>query len=131
MKTAKRLFRLIVALLLVIGWALAASALHVAWTGQKIVVIPKDHVGLRDTYANTSAWTADDVAAHPALSKRLIATGNGDALAAAFKATTPDDLAAQVTEAIEKGPAPTTQPTPGITEKVHDAVEHVKASVGH
>ena len=130
-KTAKNLFRMIVTLLLVVGWGLAASALHVAWTGQKVVIIPKDHVGFRDTYVNTSGWTADDVAAHPALCKRLLATGNGDALATAFTATTPDDLAAQVTEAINKGPAPATQPTAGITTKVHDTVEHVKASVGH
>ena len=130
-KTVKNLFRLIVTLLLVIGWGLAASALHVAWTGHKVVVIPKEHVGVRDTYVNTSNWTADDVAAHPLVSKRLLATGNGDALAAAFTTNSADELAAKVTEAIDKGPAPTTQPTPGITDKVHDAVEQVKASVGH
>jgi len=134
-KTIRTIFRLTVLLLLLVGWGLAASALHVVWSGHKLVIIPKDHVGIHDTYANTSAWTPGDVAAHPALSQRLLATGNQDALAGAFKADSPDDLTSQIKDAIAKGPASSTQPAGTIAEKVQDrvqqAVHHVQASVGH
>ena len=130
-KTIRSIFRLAVTLLLVGGWALAGSALYVVWSGHKLVVIPKDHIGFHDTYANTSAWSADDIAAHPSLCSRLVATGHSDALAGAFKDATGDELTAKISDAIAKGPA-TTQPTaPSITDRVQQAVHRVSASVGH
>ena len=58
MKKMRNTFRLFVTLLLLGGWALAASALHVVWTGNKAVVIPKNRIGVRETYVNTVAWSA-------------------------------------------------------------------------
>jgi hypothetical protein len=117
----KKMFFLIVTLLLIAGWSLAATALHVVWTGDRPVVIPKDRLGLRDTYVNTSAWTADDVAAHPAVVKRLVATGKADVLAPAFKPAAGDELVTQINDAIARGP--TTQPAPSAAEKALDKVE--------
>jgi|SRR4051812_41386124 len=114
----KAMFRLIVTLLLFAGWGLAASALHVIWTGDKPVVIPKDRLGVRDTVVCTKEWTANDVASHPIVVKRLIATGKADVLAHAFKSSGEQDLIAQIEDALAKGPAvpavtPTTKPVDG------------------
>src|SRR5438552_12793088 len=95
MKKLRNTCRLFVTLILLGGWALAASALHVVWTGNKAIVIPKNRIGVRETYVNTSTWSADDVTNHPALVKRLVATGHTDAVAAAFKTSDAADLATQ------------------------------------
>jgi hypothetical protein len=117
MKKIKATFRLIVTLLLVGGWALAASALHVVWTGdpKKPVIVPKDRIGAAETYVNVQHWTANDVAAHPIIVGRLIETGHADVLAHAFKdesgqAVTGDALVAAIEDAVKRGP--TTQPAP-------------------
>jgi hypothetical protein len=129
----KSIFRLIVALLLFGGWGLAASALHVVWTGDKPVVIPKDHLGVTDTYVNTKAWTADDVARHPIVVKRLLASGKADVLAHAFKATDQQDLVNQIEDALAKGPStPTTKPADAVISKIESKAESIKsASVAH
>jgi hypothetical protein len=133
MKTIKGTFRLIVTLLLLGGWALAASAVHVVRTGDSPLIIPKDRLGMRDTYVNVAAWSADDVASHPLVSRRLIATGNVDVLAHAFKATSFDDLKAQINEAIVRGPTTAPAPTAAdkVVETVDKALEQAKAATGH
>ena len=123
MKKVKTLFRLTVLGLLVGGWALGASALHVVWNGDKLAVVTKDRLAVRDTYANVSNWTADDVAAHPALAKRLIATERAHLLAKSFNSSGGTELVAQIQEAITRGP--TTQPTPTVNDKVAEKVEEV------
>lgn len=129
----KKAFRLIVTVLLLAGWGLAASALHVVWTGEAPVVIPKDHLGVRDTYVNVTAWTADDVAGHPLVVKRLVSTGHADVLAKAFTASGKEDLVAQINEALERGP--TSKPAPSMIEKVAESVEgtveQAKAGIKH
>ena len=141
MKKVKNGFRLLVTVLLLGGWLLAASALHVVWTGNKAIIIPKNRIGVRETYVNTVAWSADDVANHPTLAKRLVDTGHSDAVAAAFKDVGSADLPAKINEAISRGP--TTKPADVIgdkvdqiaqkadqaVQKVGDAVEHAKQSV--
>jgi hypothetical protein len=122
----KNAFRLIVVLLLVGGWSLAASALHVVWTGSSVIVIPKNRIGVRDTYVNVSNWTADDVTNHPLVAKRLVATGKADVLAGAFKAHNSDDLIQQINEAASR--APTSQSAPTIIEKA-EALAHQATQV--
>ena len=127
MKKIKWLFRLMVVALLIGGWAVAASALHIVWSGEKLRVMSKDRLGVRDTYVYTAHWTADDVAAHPIVVKRLIATGKADVLAKNFESKTGDELVAKIEEAIARGP--TTQPTPSVNDRVADGVEQAAAKV--
>ena len=127
MKKVKTLWRLSVLGLLLAGWAIAASAMHIVWSGEKLSLMTKDHLGVRDTYANTSAWTANDVAAHPIVVKRLIATGKADALSKAFDSKTGDELVKQIQDTIARGP--TTQPTPTVNDQVADKVEQAAAKV--
>jgi hypothetical protein len=134
MKKVKNVFRLFVLVMLLGGWALAASALHVVWTGNKVVIIPKNRIGVRETYVNTVAWSADDVANHPDLAKRLIATGHSEVIAAAFKDVSATDLPAKIDEALNRGP--TTKPADVIGDKIDkvvqkasDAVQQAKSTV--
>src|SRR3954468_12343160 len=124
----KKVIRLFVALLLVGGWSLAASALHVIYTGSSVIVIPKNRLGVSDTYVNVSNWTADDVTNHPLVAQRLVATGKADVLAVAFKAKSSEDLIDQIHEATMR--APTSQPSPTMIEKAqalaHQAIQVVQ-----
>jgi hypothetical protein len=127
MKKLKFLFRLSVLVLFIAGWAVAASALHIVWNGDKLAVVGKDRLGVRDTFVNSATWSADDVAAHPMLAKRLIATGKADLLNKSFESKTGDELVKQIEEAIARGP--TTQPTPTVNDQVADKVEQAAAKV--
>src|SRR5436853_47373 len=52
----KTLFRFIVLVLLVAGWGLAALSLHVVRAaGDRIVLIPKQKLGVTDTYGDARA----------------------------------------------------------------------------
>jgi hypothetical protein len=78
----KSVLRLIVLLLLVVGWGLAALSLHVVVTPDQIPVtlVTKDQFGLIDTYVDTRAWTMDDVGQHPALVQKLLRSERADVL---------------------------------------------------
>ena len=101
----KKLFRLIVLVLFLGGWSLAALALHVVRDGSRIVVIPKQRLDYHEIYVDTSKWTLDDVAKHPSVVRRLIQTGKVDVLQ---HVAPPDELQ----KVIDRGPQvkPTTQP---------------------
>jgi hypothetical protein len=75
----KSFFRLVFLVLLLAGWGLAALSMHVVRAqGDKIVLIPKDRLSLQDTYVDARNWTAQDVANHPALIKRILQSGKAD-----------------------------------------------------
>lgn len=77
MKTA---FRLLFCGLLLLGWGLAALSLHVVRTPTAIGLIPKDRLGITDTFVDTRSWTLKDAADHPAVISRILATGQSDLL---------------------------------------------------
>jgi hypothetical protein len=116
----KKLFRLIVTLLLIGGWSLAAGALHVVNTGSAVIVLPKDRLGLRDTYVNINGWTVDDVSNHPLIASRLLSTGKVETLAPIYQKTG-DELVKEVQDTIAKGP--TSQPSPTIIEKAKEVAQ--------
>src|SRR5438067_569494 len=126
MKTIKRLFRLGVTLLLFLGWGLAASAMHIIWTGNSPIVLPKEQLGVRDTYVNLNKWTIVDVQNHPAVVKRLLETNRAETLARLYKSTSHDDLVSQIEGTIARGP--TTKPV-DLFEKAHTVVEQARAVV--
>jgi len=71
----KSLFRLVFCALLLAGWGLAGLSLHVIRTPTAIGLIPKSRLGVTDTYVDTRQWKMSDVAAHPALVKRVLDSG--------------------------------------------------------
>jgi len=124
----KAMFRLIVTLLLLIGWGLAAGALHVVWTGNAVVLVPKQRFGGTDTYVDASKWTKDDVSNHPVVVKRLVATDNADSLAHIFKAKNEDDLIDEISGCLKRGPM---KPKTDLLAKAQDTARKAKNAVRH
>ena len=75
------MLRFFFCVLLFAGWGLAALSLHVVRTDGGVAVVPKDSIGLADTWADVRGWSVDDLPAHQGLVVRLINTGKFEALA--------------------------------------------------
>src|SRR5260221_9706223 len=101
----KSAIRLVVTLLLFGGWALAASAVYVIRSPEHLVIVPKDRLGIADTFVDARNWTLGDAAGHPDLVNRLIATHQADVLGHVVKSANYDDLARQLTDAAKAGAA--------------------------
>lgn len=69
-----RTLKTLITLVLLAGWGLAGSAVHIVrWPGAEtwIGIIPKDRLGFEDTYVDVRDWTVSDLQAHPKLLQRL------------------------------------------------------------
>src|ERR1700753_3784939 len=100
----KSIFRLIVLVLLLAGWAMAALAIHVVrGTNNRIVVIPKQTLGYHDCYVDTRSWSLDDVSNHPTVVNALIAHGKADVLQNVAPTDGEDALVADLKAAVAKG----------------------------
>ena len=110
----KKLFRLIVLVLLLGGWTVAALSLHVIRGQGRVVVVPKKSLDYHDIYVDTTKWTLDDVARHPSVVNRLIQNGKADLLQHIAPQSTGDALTVELQDAIKRGPqvktVPATQP---------------------
>ena len=87
----KRLAKLVVFLVMIGGWPLALSAIHVVRTPGQLPVVgsmvpnlgnvqifTKEKLGFRQTFADTRKWTPDDVINRSELVARMTAVGLGD-----------------------------------------------------
>ena len=92
----KQMFRAVVLLLLVGGWALASSAIHVVRTPSNIAIVTKDRPGFHDTWVDTRKWTIADDQAHPAVVARLVHLGRPDLLRHTLPANVADAEAALI-----------------------------------
>jgi len=100
----KTLFRSVFLVLFLAGWGLAALSLHVVRAqGDKIVLIPKDRVGVQDTYVDARTWTAQDVADHPALVKRILQSGKANVFS--YVSGDHGDITSVMEEALRAGPS--------------------------
>lgn len=103
MKTA---FRLLVLMLLLVGWSLAGLALHVVYApGEpgRLAIVPKDRLGIDDTWCDTRQWTAADLPKHAAVVQRLIETGKADILAHVVGGEKGDSLLKELQESVADG----------------------------
>ncbi len=101
----KTFIRIVVLLLLVGGWGLAASSLHLVRTQKdRVLLIPKQRLSLSETYVDARNWTLADVANHPAVVQRIIESGKAGEFAFIVGADH-GDVAAVLAGAIEAGPA--------------------------
>src|SRR3954462_12601637 len=86
----KKIFKLLVVLILLAGWGLASRTLYLVrapgklfgiprteWAG-RFALITKDCMAWRDTYADTSHWTPTDLATHAAVVQRIKESGRKD-----------------------------------------------------
>ena len=91
----KWIVRTVLIVLFLAGWALALLAVHVVVVphgeasadastegevGWRVVVVPKNRLGVSDTYVDTRGWTDADVREHEALVARIVEAGKGDRL---------------------------------------------------
>ncbi len=111
----KRMFKLFVVLTVMAGWPLALSAIHVVRTpGQlpmvgsslpdwgTVHVFTKESLGFKQTFADTRAWTLEDIANRPQLVSRMIARGMTTEIA---PAGSPEDIALALKGEIKPKPA--------------------------
>jgi hypothetical protein len=121
----KTLFRLIVFVLLVAGWGLAALSLHVVRAqGDRIVLIPKQRLNLIDTYVDARTWTLSNVADHEQLVERIIQSGKADSFAYVVE-DPKGDVERQLQDALKSAPHDEDHPTKQIANTVR---KHVKAA---
>jgi hypothetical protein len=120
----KIIFRLIVLVLLLLGWGIAASALHIVRTPNTLTVIPKDRLHHRDTYADTRNWTLDDVPNHAPLVRRLLAAGKANALAHLADPDSKFPVEQQIEKALESVPQP-----PTTAHSFHLNPQHLETAV--
>jgi len=99
----KTLFRLVVVVLLLIGWSLALAAVHVVRGPDALTIIPKHRLGLGETYVDTRAWTIEDVSRHPAVVGRLLELDKAEVLSHIGGVGNPARLQAELQAAVEKG----------------------------
>jgi hypothetical protein len=100
----KSLFRLVQLSLLLSGWGLAALSLHVVRTPDKIGLIPKERLGITDTYVDARTWTLSDLSSHSALIQRVLEADKAD-LFRYLADPAKGDVAGQLSGAIQQAPA--------------------------
>ena len=127
----KSLFRLLVFLLLVTGWGLAASALHVVRTptaSREFIIVPKNRIGIEDTYVDTRAWTLDDVPHHKSMVGRIIQTEKHMALAHVAGETEPAEVQQRLADALMRAPQPAVEATTTPVKKKTEPASEAKSS---
>ncbi len=103
----KQMIRAVTLVLLVGGWSLAGSAVHVVRTPGNLAVVPKDRLSFHDTYLDTRKWTLADDQAHPAVVARLVHLGRSDLLAHTLPNSTDAQATLDAIAAQQPAPAPT------------------------
>ena len=110
----KSIIRFLSVLLILAGWGLASLALHVVRTPDpsnaqqsKLVVIPKNQLGLDDTYVDARRWTMSDVRDHGMLMLRVLQTSKADEFKFLADPKSKDDIATQLTDALSDPKAAT------------------------
>lgn len=112
----KNFFRVIVTLLLLGGWTMAALALHVVrYTrvdgGERWLIVPKSRLAISQTYVDVRGWGGADVSANPTLVRRLIAAEKSEALASIVPESERGSLVQTLESWLAHPPAPpATQP---------------------
>lgn len=98
----KTIFRLAVLVLLLSGWALAASAIYVIRTPTTITVVSRDRLGCpwEDVFVDTRAWTMQDVGRHRQIVRRLIALDRASLLANVADPDSKATVEAQLRDAV-------------------------------
>jgi hypothetical protein len=133
----KTIFRLLVFVLLVAGWGLAALSVHVVRTPEQVPVtlVTKERLGIRDTYVDTTKWTLDDVSKHPGVVEQLVRSGKVESIKHVAKQEA-GDLISQITDALQRAPrdvgdSSATQPVSTATTKMSSGKQQTASRQRH
>lgn len=99
----KNFVRMVYLTLLVSGWSLAALSLHVVRTPDRIGLIPKERLGVTDTYVDARKWTLSDLPAHADLIRRVLDANKAE-LFSYLADPNRGDVADQLSNAIQQAP---------------------------
>ncbi len=94
----KWIVRTVLVVLFLVGWGVGLLAVHVvvvphgepsadgeqSW---RVVLVPKNRLGVSDTYVDTRHWTEADVREHEALVARIVEAGKADRLSHVIERT--------------------------------------------
>jgi hypothetical protein len=118
----KKIFKLLVLVILLGGWVMASRSLylvrapgkfagipHTEWAG-RFALITKDCMGWRDTYADTSHWTPTDLTNHAFLVQRIKESGRKDLISHVTEEGLASAAKTNVTPDAAVTPAPTAVP---------------------
>ena len=113
----KSIIRLIVLVLMLSGWAVAALSLYVVRVPDpdnpkqsKLIVVPKNELGINDTYLDARAWKMQEAASHRLLILRIIYAGKADEMKFLGDPSSKKDMETQLYDALSAAPdAPTTK----------------------
>jgi hypothetical protein len=113
----KLIFRLTSLCVLLSGWGMAALSLHVVRTPDRIGLIPKQRLGITDTYVDARKWTMSDLPSHAELVQRVLQANKAELFG---YLTDPHrgDAADQLNAAIRG--APTQDQTNSVLDKFGD-----------
>jgi hypothetical protein len=112
----KSIFRFVCVLLTIGGWGLAALCLHVVRTPDpdnpqqsKLVMIPKNRLGVSDTYVDAREWKMADVSEHGTLIRRVLDADKADEFKYLADPKSKEDIKSQLTDALSNArTSPTT-----------------------
>ena len=104
----RMIFRLLMLMLMLGGWVLAAASLHVIRTPSTIALVPRSRLcaslsAIAETYVDTRTWTMVDVSNHPNLVKRVIEVGKADLLKEVADPRSGLSIEAQLADAVQNG----------------------------
>ncbi len=119
----KTLFRLVMLMVTLGGWALAAASLYVVRTPERITVLPRDRVeflAIHKVFVDTRQWELADVADHPAVVRRLLDRDKTTLLRHLAPEASEQELARLLEEAVQRGNARNEANLPGPV----NAAEH-------
>lgn len=106
----KAMVRMIALALMLSGWAVAALCLHIVRTPDpndpnksKLVVVPKQHLGLKDTYVDARKWTPADLLEHRDLVSRMLDANQAQQLKFLADPKSKQDVQTQITDILAGG----------------------------
>ncbi|MGA2442944.1 MAG: hypothetical protein ABSH08_18480 [Tepidisphaeraceae bacterium] len=115
----KSIIRFVCLLLILSGWIVAGLCLHVVRTPDpdnpqqsKLLIVPKNRLGINDTYVDARGWTMQDATDHPMVILRLLEAGKADELKYLTDPKSKKDVATQLTDALSNTSGATTVKSP-------------------
>ena len=115
----KSVMRLVVFAFMIGGWAIAALCIHVVRTPNpadpqqsNLVVIPKERLGIHETYVDARTWKMSDVLDHRQLVLSMVYAGQARQLQFLAEPGSNADIATQLTDVLAGESAPAHQSAP-------------------
>jgi hypothetical protein len=95
---------------------------------REFIVVPKNRIGIQDTYVDTRGWTLDDVSSHKAVVDRMIDTEKYMSIAHVTGETEPSEVQQRLADALMRAPTPKVEATTEPVKKKPAPAPEAKSS---